>query len=152
VHANGHGLRRAVPSAEHVRAFSAVPSQVRDARRFLAAILTGCPVSDDALLCLSELATNCVLHSASRQPGGEFTVRVQVSEGNYVRIELHDNGGPWIQHPNEDDRPHGLAIVRDLAADSGVRGDALTGWISWARLSWHGPPPQRGFCGDGGGI
>lgn len=135
---NGHGPGYEAPMTEHLRQFPAVPAQVRAARRFLAPILAGCPAADDVILCLSELASNCVVHSASRRPGGQFTVRVEVGEGHYVRIELHDDGGGWIQQASFDDRPHGLDIVRRLAAESGVRGDALSGWISWARLDWHG--------------
>lgn len=132
-HVNGHGEGRAASVKEYLRTFPAVPGQVREARGFLADILVGCPVADDAILCLSELASNCVLHSASRQPGGRFTVRAEVG-GNYVRIALHDNGGPWIHHRYGDERRHGLDIVRSLAAESGVHGDAVTGWISWARF------------------
>ena len=39
------------------RAFPATPAQVREARQFLSGILDGCPVTDDAALCLSDLAT-----------------------------------------------------------------------------------------------
>ena len=46
------------------------------------------------MLCVSELATNAVLHSASRNPGGTFTVRAAVFDG-CVRIEVEDNGGAW---------------------------------------------------------
>ena len=55
------------------RDFPARPEQVGQARKFLAAALVGCPMADDALLCLSELASNSVLHSASSRPGGAFT-------------------------------------------------------------------------------
>lgn len=47
--------------------------------------------------------------------------------------------------------PHGLDIVRALAADSGRVGSALTGWLVWAKLersarthpAAHQPPPPR---------
>jgi anti-sigma regulatory factor (Ser/Thr protein kinase) len=117
--------------------FAALPDQVRLARRSLAEELVGCPAADEVILCLSELASNCVVHSASRLPGGEFRLRAELSEGNYVRIELRDDGGPWKQREPDDCRPHGLDIVRDLALEYGVRGDARTGWITWATLSWN---------------
>ena len=117
------------------------PDQVRVARAFLATVLAGCPAADEAILCASELATNSCLHSASRKAGGTFTVRAEVHEGNYVWIEVEDNGGPWNQHAHPDGRPHGLDIVRAYAADSGIDGDPLTGWIAWARLDW---PPASG--------
>ena len=62
-----------------------------------------------------------------------------------MRVEVRDEGGPWNEHPGVDGRPHGLAIVRHLAVDSGTDGDALTGWIAWARIDW----PDRGrACTD----
>jgi anti-sigma regulatory factor (Ser/Thr protein kinase) len=118
------------------RKFAARPEQVGQARKFLAAALGDCPVADDAVLCLSELAGNSVLHSASRRPGGAFTVRVEIRRRDYVRIELRDEGGRWFERLCADGRAHGLAIVRALAAESGINGDALTGWIAWARLDW----------------
>jgi hypothetical protein len=88
------------------------------------------------VLCLSELAGNSVLHSASGRQGGAFTVRVEIRHGDYVRIEVRDEGGAWDEDPGQDGRAHGLAIVCALAAASGTGGDALTGWIAWARLDW----------------
>jgi hypothetical protein len=133
-----HRRRRTTPPAQTwTRAFPARPEQVARARKFLALALAGCPAVDDAVLCVSELASNSVLHSNSRRPGGVFTVRAELQHGKHVRVEVHDEGGPWNESPGLDDgRPHGLAIVRSLAADSGTEGNALTGWIAWARLGW----------------
>ena len=87
------------------------------------------------MLCVSELATNAVLHSASRNPGGTFTVRTSVFD-DHVLIEVEDNGGTWDERPHRDSRSHGLDIVRELAADCGKDGSPLTGWVAWARLQW----------------
>ena len=140
--ASQHSQRTVPPAQTWTREFPARADQVGRARRFLALALEGCPVTDDVLLCLSELASNSVLHSASRRPGGAFTVRAEVRPGDHVRIEVHDEGGPWTgcRGPG-DGRLHGLAIVRTLAAGSGTGGSALTGWIAWARLDW---PPASG--------
>jgi hypothetical protein len=126
------------PAQTWTREFPARPEQVGHARKFLALALEGCPIADDAVLCLSELAGNSVLHSASRTPGGAFTVLIEIRQVDFVRVEVRDEGGPWNELPCEDGRPHGLAIVRALATDSGTGGDALTGWIAWARLDWPG--------------
>jgi len=135
----GHRGPRAIPPVSiWTREFAAVPEQVGHARRFLAGALGGCPAVDDAVLCLSELAGNSVLHSASRRPGGAFTVRAEIRRGDYVRIEVRDEGGAWNERPGPDLHAHGLAIVRALADESGVGGDELTGWVAWARLAWRG--------------
>src|SRR5713226_5697906 len=118
------------------RVFQARTDQVREARAFIRAALEGCPAADDAILGISELATNAVLHSDSSEAGGTFTVRAEVHPGDYVWIEVEDNGGPWNQRVHSPDgRPHGLDIVRALAADSGIDGDPLTGWAVWARIN-----------------
>ena len=111
------------------------PDQVRVARAFVGSVLAGCPAADDAILCISELASNSVLHSASYRADGTFTVYAEV-HSDYVRIEVKDDGGPWNEHQHHDSRPHGLDIVRELAADWGRDGDPSTGWTVWARLKW----------------
>ena len=58
--------------------------------------------------------------------------------GDYVRIEVRDEGGPWNERPGADGRVHGLGIVRALATESATDGDAVAGWIAWARLDWPG--------------
>jgi hypothetical protein len=127
------------PATMREQVFPAHPRQVGAARAFLAAVLDGCPAADDAILCLSELVSNAVLHSASRQPEGTFTVYAEVSD-DCIWIGVKDNGGDWEEIPHGDGRPHGLDIVRELAADSGREGSALTGWVVWAKLKRASPP------------
>ena len=67
----------AAPPLAWSRAFPAVPAQIREARRFLAGVLAGCPAADDATLCLSELAGNATVHSHSRRPGGSRSHRAR---------------------------------------------------------------------------
>lgn len=115
--------------------FHAAPAQVALARQFLAGQLTGSPAREDAVLCLSEIAANAVLHSASRRPGGTFTVRVApVAAG--VRVEVTDEGGPWQASGDADALSgHGLDIVGRVAARWGVTGDdsARTVWFEITR-------------------
>src|ERR1017187_10031715 len=111
------------------RAFPATREQVREARQFLASALDGRPAADDAVLCLSELVTNATVHSRSREPGGHFTVRAAI-RGGRLRVEVHDEGGPWTQPMRSRDGQHGLGllIVGQLAGDWGRSGDSATGW------------------------
>lgn len=134
-------IRPASQPQAWISVFPARPDQVRRARHGLARALGDCPVADDALLCLSELASNAVLHSASRLPGGTFTVRADIHPGYHVRIEVHDRGGTWRQADHADGRLHGLAIVRTLAQSAGVYGDESVGWTAWAQLAW----PSQGL-------
>lgn len=107
-------------------------------RADLRALLDGCPMADDALVCVSELATNAVLHSASGLAGGKFTVRGKVSPGDYFWIEVEDQGGPWTSAARDPDRGHGLDILRSLADDWGIEGDK-NGRTVWARFDWPSP-------------
>lgn len=119
------------------RAYPARADQVREARRFLAGVLEGGPAADDAILCVSELATNAVLHSNSGQPGGSFTVRAAVRDGGRLRIEVTDQGAPWAPHPDQHGgHGRGLLIVSRLAADWGIAADGLTSRTAWFELTW----------------
>jgi serine/threonine-protein kinase RsbW len=118
------------------RAFPAVPAQVGEARQFLTAILDGRPATADAILCLSELATNATVHSRSREPGGHFSVRVQL-HASHLRVEVSDQGGPWTQPDNSDERnSRGLLIVDQLARAWGRTGNAQTGWTTWFEMEY----------------
>jgi len=111
--------------------FPATPDRISEARSFLAAILQGCALADDAILCLSELASNAVTHSRSRNAGGQFTVRVILWRG-CVHIEVRDGGGPWTPQPDSDPAGgRGLLIVSQLAHRWGRSGDSQAGWTVW---------------------
>ena len=115
------------------RTFPGRPDQVRRVRHEVACHLTGCPAADDAVLIVSELVSNAIVHSASQSEF--FTVRCDVTPG-HLRIEVEDLGGPWQSgHPG--DRPHGLDIIAALTGVDGwgISGDH-TGRIAWARLTW----------------
>jgi hypothetical protein len=131
-----HPTRISSPSQAWIGVFPARPDRVRHMQQGLARLLDGCPLADSAVLCLSELATNSVIHSDSRLPGGVISIRADIRYGDYIRIEVRDGGGPWKQQPHTDTRPHGLDIVSSLAADCGVTGDESSGRIAWARLDW----------------
>ncbi|MDQ2873687.1 MAG: ATP-binding protein [Actinomycetota bacterium] len=118
-------------------AYAGDPKEISAVRADLRALLDGCPVGDEVILCASELAANAVRHSHSRLPGGYFTLRAKVSPGDFVRIEVEDGGGPWIEVGRDPDRGHGLDIIRALASDWGIDGDRY-GRVVWALLTWPG--------------
>ena len=113
--------------------YPADPAQVRHARAALAELLRDCPPAADAILIVSEFATNSVVHSASCD-GGEFTLRAEVHQ-DHVRIEVEDAGGPWHGGPRDDSRPHGFDVVDAIAGPQnwGIDGDTR-GRTAWARL------------------
>jgi anti-sigma regulatory factor (Ser/Thr protein kinase) len=88
----------------------------------------------------SELCANAVVHSRSGGPGGRFTVLANVYPGQSVWIEVIDQGGVWGLAKQEDDRRHGLDIVRSVVGDTnwGVDGDGSFARVVWARLRWPG--------------
>jgi anti-sigma regulatory factor (Ser/Thr protein kinase) len=98
-------------------------------------LLRGCPVADDVILCVSELATNAAVHSDSRS-GGTFTVRTESCPGADVRIEVEDAGGPWVTSAPDPTHGRGLDIVRALADDWGVT-TTPAGRAVWARITWR---------------
>lgn len=108
------------------RTFAANAGQVRQARRFLATILDGRPLADEAVLCLSELVTNSLQHSHSALPGGAVTVRVALRQRQLL-VEVEDQGGPWLprDHPGGQ-RGRGLHIVGQLADTWHITGDGTT--------------------------
>jgi serine/threonine-protein kinase RsbW len=109
--------------------------QVREARRFLAGVLDGCPAAGDALLCMSELATNAVLHSQSGRPGGRFTVRVRMRAGS-VRVEVTDEGGAWRrEHDGGGQSGRGLLIAGELAGRWGREDEAGRRTV-WFEMDW----------------
>jgi anti-sigma regulatory factor (Ser/Thr protein kinase) len=122
-------------SRTYSQTFPARPDQISQARTFLGHALTGCTMAADAILICSELATNAILHSNSAQPGGQFTVRAEVHEGDYVWIEVEDEGGRWTQGRSCDEGGRGLGIVAALADYWEVSGDD-TARVVCVRLDW----------------
>ncbi|MGW5634367.1 ATP-binding protein [Streptomyces sp. NPDC003832] len=120
------------------RKFPGLPCKVAEARDFVAALLEGEGSVDDALLVVSELATNAVRHTRSGWYGGWFRVAVGFG-GDVVRIEVIDAGGdrePLFRSVNSDveEGGRGLLLVMACAKDWGVQ-DLPGGRCIWAELA-----------------
>uniref|UniRef100_A0AAU3GTZ1 ATP-binding protein n=1 Tax=Streptomyces sp. NBC_01401 TaxID=2903854 RepID=A0AAU3GTZ1_9ACTN len=92
---------------------------------------------DDVLLCVSELATNALVHGVP--PGRGF--RVQLTWGGVLRIEVHDSGGGVVpegpaRHPllPDSEGGRGLTLVGALADAWGV-GERDPGKIVWCEFA-----------------
>jgi anti-sigma regulatory factor (Ser/Thr protein kinase) len=120
------------------------PEQVRQARRFVGAVLEDLTCRESALLVVSELATNAVVHTDSGKPDGWFIVHVVVFVDR-VRLRVFDMGHPTNKpelKPLDPDAHtgRGLAVVAGLALDWGVEGDQ-SAYLVWADL--HEPGRRK---------
>jgi len=109
-------------------------TSVAAARRFVKDQLASYPLDlqETAELCVSELATNCVLHA-----GTAFTLSVSVST-DAVRVEVTDQSDdrPEVQHADPtDEHGRGLQIVSMLSHQWGVeRASRTAGKTVWFTL------------------
>ncbi|MGW2379523.1 ATP-binding protein [Streptomyces lincolnensis] len=104
--------------------------------------------SYDIVLCVSELATNALVHGVP--PGRGFLLRLLPSAyGGGVRVEVHDSGPgvpavpvSWVpEQPGEGGR--GLLLVSELADKWGV-GERSPGKVVWCEFADRNMP--RGLC------
>ncbi len=118
------------------RAFPGTPRQVGAARRFVASLLDGSPFCDDAVVVVSELFTNALLHTDSGKPGGLVVVqvtrwllgvRVAVTDQGSAKRPVIGDGGSCQQAAESG---HGLYLVSHLAE----------------HLGWHDDPSGRTIC------
>jgi anti-sigma regulatory factor (Ser/Thr protein kinase) len=115
------------------------PEQVAEVRRLVRRVVgDASPMADTAVLLVSELATNAVLHSASGQPGGSATVLI-TEIGGGVRVEVADEGSdqsaPAVRGDIYASEGHGLFLVQSLADQWGYVRDE-TGTTVWFWLSY----------------
>ena len=127
------------PATPYSRVYHGSADQVTRVRRELRAYLDQCllpdDAADDAILIISEFATNAIRHSRSQ--GAFFIVRCETFP-SYAWVEVHDLGGPW--HFQLPDATHGLAIVEALVGPDGWGVDTTEsgGRIVWCRISLEG--------------
>ena len=119
------------------RRFPGRPEHIRAARRFVAAALAAWPATQEAaLLLVSEVVTNAILHSASGDHDGSLEVRYALDD-HEVYVEVLDAGGAagprrYAQYL-EGVSGRGLALVEALASGWGMH-DHQGGHLVWFRL------------------
>jgi anti-sigma regulatory factor (Ser/Thr protein kinase) len=100
------------------RTFPGRADQIARAREFTKRVLGPCPVTDEAVLLVSELATNAVKHTSTAD-GGQFQVTI-CRTGTSLLIGVSDNGSAKTPEPGpldpESETGQGLGLV-DLIAD-----------------------------------
>lgn len=117
-------------------------TSVRAARRFVSGWLGSWSVSDDAcanaVLLVSELVTNAVLHTL----GVRILCGVGLVADDCLRLEVHDGGAPdggvlaQGRPGPEDEGGRGLLLVQEIADSWGVDHSSLTGGNAvWANLA-----------------
>jgi anti-sigma regulatory factor (Ser/Thr protein kinase) len=113
------------------RVFPNAPEGVRDARAYVADALCGVDPSvlDVAVLMVSELATNAVVHTTS-----PFGVGIDRTD-HTARISVTDRGSgtPTLRHASSTDTDgRGLGIVAAFADEWGIdqRHDSKTVWFT----------------------
>lgn len=132
----------ATPLLSSVR-FPATASQITRAREFLASFLADSPLAADAVLCLSEVASNSVIHSNSRSEGGNFTIRVERYDDGHFRVEVEDQGGAWIERTKPEGQISlGLRIVGQLARKWGIKNASDSARTVWFEVGPVPSPPQ----------
>ncbi|MFD7862229.1 ATP-binding protein [Streptomyces sp. NPDC059783] len=95
--------------------------------------------AEDIRLCVSELATNALVHADDHG----FLVKIDVDE-EVVRLEVHDSRR---EHPqarqaaDTDTSGRGLTLVSVLADDWGVEDRAPSGKIVWSSFKTGGVAP-----------
>lgn len=101
-------------------------------------------IEESAVLVLSELVTNAVVH-ARVPPGREIQARfVRVVRG--VRIEVHDASGAWpVRRVPDESGGYGLLMVETLASRWGVTERGGVGKAVWAVVLG----PAEGAVRDG---
>jgi anti-sigma regulatory factor (Ser/Thr protein kinase) len=116
------------------RSFDHVPTSVALARQFVRDVTTGMPAEliQTAQLIVSELASNCVVHT-----GSAFDLQI-IRRADEIRIAAtdHGDGDPVLRSPGPTDtRGRGLQIVDMLATSWGVNRLPEGGKTVWALIA-----------------
>jgi anti-sigma regulatory factor (Ser/Thr protein kinase) len=129
-----------------VRVFGGTPASVPEARRFVGELLAGCPAREVLMTCVSELAANAIVHTASGG-GGVFIVEVACPRDGLARVAVTDEGGQSVPAAGALDPAaesgRGLAMVAASTSRWGYA-DAYPGRTVWAEACWPVGVPSPG--------
>lgn len=140
------------PPSPRERFYCRERRSVPAARAFAQEVLADwgvCGRADDVVLCVSELATNALVHGAP--PGRGFLLRL-LRCGDGVRVEVHDSGGGVPAVPldsgevSDEEGGRGLLLVSELADKWGVteRAPGKVVWCEWVGTCVAGSTSSRG--------
>jgi len=122
------------------RCFPGRPDQVAWARDFTRRTVGPCPVINEAILLVSELATNALEHTATGF-GGHFDVTILSGETSLI-IGVTDNGSEKAPVPGpldpEAESGRGLGLVELISERWGHCG-GRHGRTVWFELRWPEP-------------
>jgi anti-sigma regulatory factor (Ser/Thr protein kinase) len=133
-----------VPAPPVIRVLPGIPESATAARRLTRQLLGDRhPVADTAMLLVSELVTNSVMHSRSQRPGGTVTVAI-CAGATSVLIQVRDDGGPsepqlpaargGAEHASDAEHGYGLLLIDALAETWGTSA-TTDGRVTWCRLA-----------------
>jgi serine/threonine-protein kinase RsbW len=116
------------------------PQSVSAARQIALELLgADHPAIETAMLLVSELVTNAVLHSRSGEPGGRVTVVLCTGPAG-ILIQVSDGGGPSEPRVSTcfgDGAEHGYGLLLvDALADRWGSICSPEGRVTWCRISW----------------
>ena len=120
------------------RAFPGRPDQIVHARDFTRRVLGPCPVLDEAVLLVSELATNAIEHTATAYEGS-FHVTIYQGESSLL-IAVRDDGSDKVPMSGYEadtlaETGRGLELVELIADRWDHYGDEHSRTV-WFELSW----------------
>jgi len=127
------------------RMFPGRANQIAHARDFTRRVLGPCPVLDEAVLLVSELATNALEHTATGN-AGSFHVTICPSETSLL-IAVTDNGSDESPLPRPADRRTGRRRARPQPGRFNGRSLGLLRQPAqssvWAEMHWLRVSSQR---------
>ena len=116
-------------------AFPGSAEYVHEVRWWTQKALGAVPGVELVVLVASELATNAILHTASGEPGGMFTLHLAMFTNRW-QVRVDDQGGPKtpqraVVGEDQDEAGRGLTVVAALSSTWGFVGDEYARGV-WA--------------------